>query len=151
MAMQDTWVIVADASRARMFKTRRHNGPLLEFKTLLNSAGRSAEAELVSDTKGRTYNSMGQGRHAKEPRTDAKTQKVVEFARTLASELEHCRVRGKFKQLILVAAPAYLGELRKQLGAETTKLVSLEIAKDFSQFDPTAIREQLPETLPMAG
>lgn len=132
MVMQDTWVVVADGSRARIFETKRHNSPLLEFKTLLNSAGRLAEAELVSDTKGRSFDSMGRGRHAMEPRSDAKKQKVVEFARRLAAELEKSRVNGDFKQLILVATPAYLGELRKHLGAETTKLVSLELAKDFS-------------------
>lgn len=149
--MQDTWVVVADSSRARMFKTQRHKGLLVEFKTLLNPAGRLAEAELVSDTKGRTFDSMGQGRHAIESRTDAKKQTIVEFARTLAAELERCRVSGEFRQLILVAAPAYLGELRKHLAAETTKLVSLELAKDFSQMDAVAIRKQLPETLPQAG
>ncbi len=149
--MPDTWVIVADASRARMFKTKRHNASLDEFKTLLNPEGRLSNTELVSDTKGRIYDSMGAGRHAAEPRTDPKKQKMVEFARTLAAELKQARVNGAFKQLILVAAPAYLGELRKHLDADTARLVSLELAKDYSQMEAAAIREQLPKTLPAAG
>ena len=149
--MQDTWVIVADASRARMFRTQRHAGPLEEFKTLVDSAGRLSEAELVSDNKGRSFNSKGQGRHAMEPKTDAKKHRLVEFTRTLAAELEQRRVAGEFKQLVLVAAPAYLGELRKHLGAETTKLVSMELAKDFSRLDAEEIRAQLPTTLPAAN
>lgn len=148
--MQDTWVIVADAGRARIFKTKRHKDSLVEIKTLLNPQGRLSDAELVSDRQGRSFDSMGQGRHAMEPKTTVKKQQLIEFTRTLAAELERARADGEFKHLVLVAAPACLGELRKHLGSETAKQVSLELAKDFSQLDAGAIRQRLPETFPAA-
>lgn len=149
--MQNTWVIVADGSRARIFTTQRHSAPLLEFKALLNPAGRMLEKELVSDSPGRSFDSAGHGRHAMEPKNPIKKHKIMEFARTLAAELEYYRVRGAFKQLILVAPHAYLGELRKHLGTGTASLVSLELAKDFSRLDAQQIRKRLPTTLPAVG
>ncbi len=66
-----TWILIADESRARLLANhgpRRGVEPvsedLLEGRIL---PGR----EIMSDRPGRTFDSVGAGRHAKEPRGNA--------------------------------------------------------------------------------
>jgi protein required for attachment to host cells len=143
-----TWVIVADSYRARFFDVESRNGPLLEFKTLLQPDARFPERDLVSDAPGRSKD-RSERRQTLESRTDAKTQDMIEFARLVASELERARNDGGYTQLIIVAAPAFLGELRNHLSKSVLEMVVLEIDKDLSQLQSDVIRTHLPDRIPL--
>jgi protein required for attachment to host cells len=76
--------------------------------------------------------------------------KVVEknrFSRQLADELEAARTHNRLGQLILVAEPRFLGDLRSRLSSPTSRLVVLEIAKNLTQLTPREIQAHLPVTL----
>jgi hypothetical protein len=47
-----TWVLVADAARARIFKWSDFQGPLEEVQDLLNPEGRLKDGELASERPG---------------------------------------------------------------------------------------------------
>ena len=66
----------------------------------------------------------------------------------IAGFLDDARKSDKFKQLIIVAAPSLLGNLRSGLNDQTRKLVSLELDKNLSQLTPVEIRKHMPEYLP---
>jgi len=118
------WIVVADASRARL-----------------------KGQDLVSDDTGRTFDRAGTGRHGKEPVTDPREAVEVEFARELAEHLREAAQEGQFEKLYLVAPPSFLGELRAVLPDGVRKLVASELSKDLTRQAPQQIRDALPEIL----
>jgi protein required for attachment to host cells len=110
-----TWILVADGSQARRFCNDgpgRGVAPLSDdLLTGRNLPGR----EIMSDRPGRTFDSVGQGRHAKEPRADPRAVEKRRFAHTLAAILEDGLNQGRFDCLVLVAPPRTLGLLRDEL------------------------------------
>jgi len=141
------WIIVADAARARIFSTGGTQGSLQPREQLVSPEARLHNRDLKSDRTGSTYESHGDGRHATGPNTSPKEQEAVRFAKLIAEHLELARVNSGFDRLVLVAAPHFLGLLRKSITPELAKLVSIEIDKDFSKADADDIRKHLPDRL----
>jgi protein required for attachment to host cells len=146
--MKSTWILVADSSRARIFTTTTRSGPLEELETLSHPEGREHEQEMTSDLPGRDSSRMGGERHAFQDETEPKEQEAIDFSRYLAQHLDAARKAGSYEQLIIVAAPKFLGTLRNQLAASCSKLIGLEIDKNLTQHDTADIRKHLPELLP---
>lgn len=134
-----TWVVVADASRADLYKRQTRRSPLELIESLAEPRARGKEQDFSADAPGRAFDSGGQGRHAMQGDHTTKQHLREVFAQQIAAELEAGRQAGHFKQLIIVAAPAMLGDLRQQLSAATTKLVAAEFSKDLAGEEPTAI------------
>lgn len=150
--MTDTWVLVADNSRARIFLAETPRGPLQELETLAHPESRLHPKDITSDQPGRTFDSFGLGgRHAKEAEVDPKQHEALFFAKQVSERLEKARLQSDLKQLVIVAAPAFLGLLRKHLSAGTQALVTYELDKDITQQRPEEIRQHLPEQLPQLG
>jgi protein required for attachment to host cells len=145
--MRKTWVVVADNSRARIFTAETPSSPLIEVDSIVHPEGRMHDRDITSDLPGRGAGSGG-SRHSYETETDAKDYENVSFAKRIAGFLDDARKSDKFKQLIIVAAPALLGNLRSGLNDPTRKLVSLELDKNLSQLNPDEIRKHMPEFLP---
>lgn len=140
--MSIKWVVVADASRARIFETRALGRGLREIEELANPAGRAHSNDLLTDAGGRTYASVGrQGKT--EPRSDPVAHEVEVFAKRLADRIEQARVERRFDRLCLVAPPRFLGLLREKCGREAGKLVEFELAKDLCRLDAAAIDAHL--------
>ena len=137
------WVVAADNSRARIFSMQSKGAPLDEIEDLLHPEGRAHARDLKSDRPGRTYDSLGKGRHAKEPHSDIKKQEEMKFADRIADFLESARLREDFDRLVLVAAPGFLGMLRKQLSAAARQLVTQEIRKNLVNKKDAEIRHYL--------
>ncbi len=146
--MTTTWVIAADSSSAKILKADSRIGPLHEVETLLHPEGRLHEKELTSDLPGKALNSDGQGVHGIDSSTTPKKKEMIAFADRIAGHLEHEHNAGKFNQLIVVAPPAFLGNLRKQFPDPLARLVVLEIDKNIEHQTVDQIRKQLPERLP---
>ena len=143
-----TWVVVADSSRARIFKAETALGPLQELATLAHPEGRLHAHELTSDLPGRAFDSSGQGgRHAMEQNLDPKENEALKFARQIAGYLENGQNENQFARLVLVAAPKFLGHLRQSLSDRVVALVSQEIDKNLVQQSAEDIRRHLPGRL----
>jgi protein required for attachment to host cells len=56
-------------------------------------------------------------------------------------------VHGEFERLMLIAAPDFLGLLRKHLSPPLTRMVAIEIPKVLTQQTAADIRAHLPEYL----
>jgi protein required for attachment to host cells len=69
------------------------------------------------------------------------------FALMVCNELESARNNGSFSKLYVVAAPAFLGMLRKHQSAGLRQLVAGEVDKNLATKDPAAIRKHLPDYL----
>ena len=139
------WVLVADASRARLFRAVKRNGPLEELRDWAHPEARQHEGDLVTDDAGSRKGPAGRHGVASEP-----VHKAVEeerFAQDLVAELERARVNGDFSRLYIVASPRFLGLLRKQASKELLEKVSGEVDKDLTLQGPEDIRNQLPQYL----
>ena len=138
-----TWILVADGSQARLFRSDgpgRGVAPLSDdLLTGCNLPGR----EIMSDRPGRTFDSAGQGRHAMEPRTDPREVEKRRFAHTLAAMLEDRLNQGRFDRLVLVAPPRALGQLRGELSKSVRDKISAELAKDLTHTPPHELSEHL--------
>lgn len=146
--MKLTWLVVADNSKARIFSVDSRMGPIEEIENIEHVEARLHEQDMTSDLPGRSNGKGGAGGHAYQDEVSPKEQESINFARKIATELDSARKDGKFKQVMLVAAPGFLGNLRNQLTAQTQKLTCFELAKNMSSLSAKEIRKLLPERLP---
>lgn len=138
--MNKTWVIAAESSRARIFAVENRISPLRELEGLAHAEGRARDQELVSDKAGRGFNGVAEGRHGMEKQADAKHHEAVVFARRIADRIESARSHGEFGQLVLIAAPEFLGILRQQLSTNVSRLISKTVDKNLVQKEEDEIR-----------
>jgi protein required for attachment to host cells len=150
-----TCVVVADTGAARIFRASRTSGSaapgtiqLQESLRLDNRAARVPGRALVTDRTGRVFDSgsrAGQGpksraRHGAQSDYDPHDVEVERFARRLARRLDLERRRMGYEELVVVAAPRFLGELRQYLSAPTRRLVRREVDRDLVRADIGSIR-----------
>ncbi|MBM2829805.1 MAG: hypothetical protein HW411_595 [Gammaproteobacteria bacterium] len=110
---------------------------------MVHPEGRAHGRELSSDRPGRTFDSKGRGRHAKEANVNVRQQEAINFAKKIAEYVESARTHKGFDKLILIAAPEFLGILRKNLSAATKQRITREINKNIVQQDNESIRKHL--------
>jgi protein required for attachment to host cells len=127
------WVLVADARLGRILE-RPAMGAAWEERTEESSAaGIPASRDIGSDRPGRAFESVGMARHAIQPRQDPHVAAEAAFARQLAEKLEDWARAGRFRQLYLMAPPAFLGQLRPALGDATRKVLRGTLDKDLTK------------------
>ncbi len=146
--MSKSWVVVADSSRARLFTTDKPAGPLNELEDLTYPEARLHEGDLITDRSGRERErNTGFSPHTMGREEEHKQEAANRFAHLLCEKLESGRTSGEFEKLYIVAAPAFLGLLRKCYSEPLSKTVAAEIDKDLTTLDPKTIRERLPDFL----
>jgi protein required for attachment to host cells len=144
--MGKTWVVVADNSRARFFSADTPASNLYERETLSHPEARLHQGGLVSDRPGRERNS-GVGTHNIGHESDAKEQSAIRFATEVCHRLEQGRKKSQFDKLYIVAAPSFLGLIRKHQTPALKKIVAGEISKNMAMKDAEEIKKSLPEYL----
>ncbi len=138
-----TWILIADGVRGRLFKLNRAKKELIEIEDFLNPAGRLAEHSVLSDAPGRTFDRRGLGRHSMENRDASKEHAKESFAVQLAKHLDGNFKLKKFRRLILVAPPKFLGYMKHQLSGLECNDVVTHIAKDLTKRPPDEIYTNL--------
>jgi protein required for attachment to host cells len=149
--MGATWIISANASRARFFSQTNSSDSLVEVHDMINDAGRLRMLETTeSDKRGPTagtksmHNTGGAvPNKLYEPPQTPDVRENELFARDIAGFLEHAQQEGSFQQLCLVASPQFLGMLRKMLEPKFGSLITLELNKDYTQYSPAQLLEQV--------
>jgi protein required for attachment to host cells len=140
------WVLAADNSRARFFTAEKARSPLQEIRDLFDPQARLHEGDLVTDRNGRDRNPSAQYHGVGSDRS-ARDDGAERFAQQVCAELDGARARGDFDKLYIVAAPAFLGLLRKHQTAPLRQLVAGEVDKNMASQPADAIRAQLPDFL----
>jgi protein required for attachment to host cells len=132
--MANTWIVAADASRARVLQVA---GPkrLVEVDNLLNPDGRLHNREINTDAAGRFAGPDRPGGHSSDDENRSVDQRDELFAKRLGDYLDKARTDHRYDELVLVAPPKFLGMMRKSLGKEVEKLVAHEVPKDLSWFN----------------
>lgn len=143
MKKDQTWLLVANSSLARIFKVQKRQS-LIELEVLEHPESRLHDRDLVSDKPGRGFESTGSSRHSMEPQTSPKQLEFMTFAKNIAHYLEEARLKGDFNRLYLVASPTLLGLLRQSLYPSTMQLISGELDRDMTHMKSNEIIGHLP-------
>ena len=136
-------IVVADSARARIFTADSARSPLNEIETMAHPEGRMHEQDMVSDMPGKGAGKGGGGDHSFKEKIEPKEQEMIMFTKRVADYLEDARKANKLSQLIIAAAPAFLGELRTHLSSETSEKIVFELDKNIAQHSAEDIRQHL--------
>ncbi len=143
-----TWILVCDASRARLFTTPGRGRPWTLLHELSHPESRLKGQAINSDKPGRTQQSSGAGsRPAMEPPTPPKEVEAEHFAAHLAEVLGNGHGHNAYARLVLVAPPHFLGLLRQSLSTQVSKRVTHSIDKDYTSLRQDELPERLDEAL----
>ena len=140
-------MLVADASRAKVFESAGVRKVVHELDDMELAVDLPKSRELLADRPGRTFDSVGGGRHAKENPTDPHRQLKRNFAKKVVAELRRAMLARKFDRLFVVAPPAFLGDLRDELPKDLKDKVAGEIASDLTNMPQQQLHARLREIL----
>ncbi|MBI4515832.1 MAG: host attachment protein [Deltaproteobacteria bacterium] len=144
----ETWILISDASRARLFSTSGKLKPWALVREFDHPESRAKGLEIMADKPGRVKQSMGSGsRPAMAPPTPPKEVEAEHFAQQLAGVLADGHGHNAYARLILVAPPWFLGLLRKVLSAPVSKRIVASLDKDYTQLHQRDLPERLAEVL----
>lgn len=162
--METTWIIAANAGRARFFSEADPAKPLDELEDMVNAAARLrvAETEKETDRIGNTSagksshniggtQGVGQAHNANagapnktyQPAHTPEEIEAEQFARDISAYLLKAHQAGRFQHLVISATPQFLGLLRNFLDTHLKPLVKFEVNKDYTQSNGQQLREQL--------
>jgi len=145
--MKHMMIVVADSSRARIFTVDTAHSPLNEIETLVHPEGRMHEQAMVSDLPGKDAGKGGAGDHAFQEKVEPKEHEMIAFAKRISDYLESARKANQLKKLVIIAAPEFLGELRKHLSTETSEKIIYELDKNIAHHNEEDIRKHLSQFL----
>ena len=132
--MQPTWVVVADRVCATIYTVPRGMARLRQFADLRHCP--SAMNYDVNLACPRETRIAGRALDSVERQTGS-------FTRQLALYLEDARIERRYDELILVAAPALLANLRECLTQAVRDAIIAEIAKDLVGAQQESLQEQV--------
>ncbi|MFZ5555982.1 MAG: host attachment protein [Pseudomonadota bacterium] len=140
--MGNTWILVANASKAHLYLNDGPKKGLKKLKEFDHAASREKGSQLVSDRPGHNK-SRGNGHGSYISQTEPKQAEAQHFAIELSRVLGHGRSTNEYQRLILVAPPAFMGELRNHLDPHTLHLVSDSFEKDYTKVPPKELHGHL--------
>ena len=147
MVKPTIWVLIADGVRARLFVHRRGEGglkPALDHEFIgMNLPSRS----IASDRAGRALGSNGTAGHVVQRQTDPHRHEEEAFAHEIAGILEDARKRNAFDQLVVVAPPRALGDLRIAFSNPLRARIQRELNKDLTTVPVHELSKVLDEVL----
>jgi len=145
--METTWILVANASHARLFNLESPESLAL-VKEFSHPQSRERASDLVTDKPGH-YQSDG-GKHGSfSPEETPKREEMERFAQQLAHELDRQRAAGHYQHLILVAPPAFLGALKGSLNHHVQAVVRETLGKDYVHEKPADVMQHLKGVIPL--
>ncbi len=145
MKGKKTWILVADAGHARVLE---QSGPksgltLVEGLDLKHPIAKSSD--MVRDSLPRTFDSVGPGRHAITPKSDPHRSEKRNFAKELAHMLDASLAARAFDELIVIAPPQMIGDLRPHLSNTVRGHLKQELLLDVANASIPDIERHLAE------
>ena len=154
------WILVADSSRARIFDaTRKFSSPgefefseFSEVDDLVNARGRARNQDIDTDKPGRMVDKTSAGagggqRSAVGGKEEPKETEAKAFAQRVGDHLQQGLNDNSFDELVVIAAPKFLGMLRDAIPSQVKSKVVEEISKDFTKMSEHDLQGRLPELL----
>ncbi|HTL29939.1 MAG TPA: host attachment protein [Tepidisphaeraceae bacterium] len=142
------WILVSDSSGARIFQQSEPKAKLSLVHEIANPDGRAREQQLLSDEAGRVRKSTGKTNlSAMDPQTTGHEAVVERFAKQLGTLLDQAAQKDEYHQLVIAAPAHFLGLLRDELTASTSKRLSASTPKDLVRLTADEIPSHLSDEL----
>jgi protein required for attachment to host cells len=142
--MMKNWLVVANASRARVLEASDQPGTYAHVADLVHPQSRMKGEQLASDRPGHVEGTgHGLGSTTYLPRTDPRVREHDHFARELAAVLDEGVAQGRCAGLVLVASDPFLGQLKSHLGVQTRKLLLRTVASDYTALRDDELEQRL--------
>ncbi len=142
MADRKTWILLCDASRARLFTNNGHGG-LLEMAAFAHPGSRAHVQEMVSDRPGRRSDTTPGHRSGLGTDLEPKEVEALKFACDLALELKRGLNRHAYDELVLAAPPHFLGLMRQCLDVQVAHRVAATFDKDLTTLPVREIEQRI--------
>jgi protein required for attachment to host cells len=130
--MTTTWILVANASEAKIYANKGINKGLEKVAAFDHPDSRKKALELVTDRSGHMQ-SAGNGHGARQPATTPKQHEHEIFAREIAHHIEHGRTGNQYQRLIVAAEPHFRGLLNSTFSTQVHSLISESLDKDYTK------------------
>lgn len=137
------WIVVANASRARIMARERPGEPLMQCEDRVHPASRQHPRQTERHLPGQTI----AGRSGLAPRTDARTRERDAFAHELADCLQDHQQHNSMGDLVVYASNPFMGALMGQLDAQLQRRVRLHEAVDMTGWPLAQIEARLQRDL----
>ena len=137
------WVLVGDGRRALFFQNHG-DADLLDLRVLETRIDDNPSTrEQGSDAPGRTFAAASAHGRSAVQNTDWHELEEERFARAMADRINAAAESGVLKEIVIVAPPKTLGEIRKDLSTKARGAVKGEIHKDFTRHPLQEIEKAL--------
>jgi protein required for attachment to host cells len=151
------WVLVADEALARILRWPEEGDELEDVEAITDPAAHAREGDFQRAAAGRRAGSAPQGSRQGTPQQRLRSSASVTasageddlhlegqlFARRVAAHLGEALRDKRFDELRIVAAPRFLGYLRKELDAQLRAVVIDELSKDLIHEGKGALSKRL--------
>ena len=125
------WVLVGDGKKA-LFLHNEGDAEILNLRRVeVRQQVNPPTRDQGSDAPGRGHSAFGT-RHGSVGGTDFHQVEEDRFAAVLAEQVNRGAQDNVFKEIVIVAPPKCLAEIRRDLSPEAQRRVVAEIAKDYT-------------------
>jgi len=145
--MPHQWIVIGDAAQARILARRAAKSSLTRIDTLSHAQSRAHEGDLRTGGKGEVHDQNGAGLHQSDPQTTTAEKHADIFAKQVVERLKAGLNDNAFDDLVIAAAPSFLGRLREHMDNPLNKSVAHTIDKNWMQHDDSRIQKLLDDQL----
>ncbi|HMK89146.1 MAG TPA: host attachment family protein [Methylocystis sp.] len=136
------WVLVGDGRHA-LFLYNHGDPDLIDLRVIEARVEENPPThEQGTDAPGRLFGSRSGPRSAVEP-TDWHEHEKEHFAREIAARINKAAQSGEMKEIVIIAPPRALGEIRKELSPQAAARVKGEIDRDLARHPLPEIEKAL--------
>lgn len=135
--MTDRWVLVADSTQGRILKRdkNKHHDVLEPVEDFEHEQSREQGRDLMGNRPNQNQHNMERARKGHEP-DELRDEESKRFAQELSGYLATAHAQNRFRDLVIVADPRFLGLLRGELGKPVAGCVSASIDKSAVRMKP---------------
>ena len=128
------WVLITNSSFAEIYCVNRNGKEIKKIHHIDFPKGREKGTDILSDRPGRSFDRMGDGRHALGTTVDLHSHEQKVFARQVIDILKKEKNENRFEHLAIFAPPQFLGEIRAALSDNLKSCVVKEFNKDIPEY-----------------
>ncbi len=139
------WILVANASRARLFSTDERAEKWDLREELFHEESRQRSGELLNQPDNPNAGTLRKPLAENQP-NGRQSLEHDRFAQQLAERLERGLNDQAYERLVIAAPPEFLGRLRKAVSKRVHQHLMLDMRADFSNIPA----QELPERIPLS-
>jgi len=148
--MKKTWILVTNATRARVFERRAADHALIELADFVHPAKTLIAEAAGGDLTGAAGKGHGHTGHAGtqfEPHIEVKDKARANFARQLAGYLNQGVTEQRCETLLLIASSPMLGEIKPLLSSAAASVLERAVASDLTRYQHAELQERVERAL----